>query len=46
MNTSNFQKIVKTRKDRGEEYAAKGRKLNKRDRAAAREEKRAQAEEV
>lgn len=40
MNTTNFEKIVKTRKDRGEDYAEKGRKLNKRDRKAAREEKR------
>lgn len=46
MNTTNFEKIVKTRSDRGEDYASKGRKLNKRDRKAAREEKRSLAEEV
>ncbi|AXY81835.1 hypothetical protein [Dickeya phage Mysterion] len=45
MNTTNFEKIVKTRKDRGEEYAEKGRKRNKRDRKAAREEKRSLGQE-
>lgn len=37
---NNFEKTRKTREDRGEDYAAKGRKLNKRDRKAARDEKR------
>lgn len=40
MNTVNFEKITKSRKQRGEDYASKGRKLNKRDRAKGREEKR------
>lgn len=44
MNTTNFERTIKTHADRGEDYAAKGRKLNKRDRAKGRADKRAQGE--
>lgn len=38
-SNNNVERIQK-RQARGEEYAEKGRKLNKRDRKAARDEKR------